>query len=118
MTDPETDFERDAREMGERHALSAASWVTDGNHPREHYVRLLRMMDEGDPALDDYLPARPNLSGEWADGLTPHKLAFEVMGAPGWGEADEVALCEAFESGVDATFADECERLVREALAP
>lgn len=116
MPHPETDFERDAHMRGEMAARSAASWVTDGNHPREHYVRLLRMMDDGDPALSDYLPQRPNLSGEWSDDTTDHTLALDILG-PDYLGKDRDALAEAWERGVDETFESECERLVREALS-
>jgi hypothetical protein len=117
---------REAREQGEEAGKAAASYVIDGNQEDSHYARLERMMDEGDPALDDYLPARPNLSGEWADSMTPARLFEAITGLDAHAEASWnydgyqsvlEPLCDAWEAGVDETFGHECERLVREALA-
>ena len=112
-----TPHERKAYEMGRTHALNAASWIIDGGDSTEHYRRLLEMIEAGDPELYDFLPNSPNLSGEWADDLTPLRLVTEIAG-------DEIdpdpiidALAEAFEAGVDETFMDECERLIRSALS-
>jgi hypothetical protein len=72
-------------------------------------------MSDGDPALDDYLPARPNLSGEWADGLTPLALAREITG-----DDDPAAelidrLAEAYDDAVAETFEQACEAELRAA---
>jgi hypothetical protein len=115
-----------ARAQGETAGRNAASWVLDGNHDDSHYERLERMMDEGDPALYDYLPERPNLSGEWADAPVPATLFEEITGLDAHAEASwnyevysEVleALCTAWEDAVAETFDHECERLVRGALS-
>lgn len=117
---------RDARKLGEDAGRAAASWTLDGNASREHYERLARMMDDGDPALEDCLPARPNLSGEWADAMTPRRLFETVTGLDAHAESSWnfdgyqsvlEPLCEAWEAGVDSTFDHECERLVRQAIA-
>lgn len=113
-----TSYKRQAYELGVEHAKNAASWVLDGNAGGDHYRRLLTIMDEGDPALYDSLPREPNLSGEFADDLTPEKLFDEIVGDDEC-DADETldAICDAYEQGVSDTFQSECERLVREALA-
>jgi hypothetical protein len=120
-----------ATEDGREAGRTAASWIIDGNATDGHYARLLRMMDDGDPALSDYLPTRPNLSGEWDSDLTPIGLYEETTGlvhsdeeqAAGLGYETLVgslvdALANAWEEGASETFASECERLLREALPP
>jgi hypothetical protein len=76
------------------------------------------MMREGDPAAWDYLPAQPNLSGEWADALTPRSLFEQVTGLDAHAEAtynveayDAVCdvLCDAYQDGVSDTFEQACE---------
>lgn len=47
-----------------------ASWTTDGNTTDDQYREILRMIDEGDPALDAIMPSGP-LSGEYAGGSMP-----------------------------------------------
>ena len=40
-----------AEELGRDAGKAAASWVFDGNTPEEEYQRVLRGIDEGDPAV-------------------------------------------------------------------
>jgi len=108
-------YEREAYELGAEHARIAASWV-DGNTSHDAIVRVVAMLDAGDPEAYDYLPREPNLSGEWADDLTPLRLVTEIAG-------DEIdpdpiidAVCEAYERGVSDTFEPECERILRAAV--
>lgn len=115
MPDFETDSERAAYERGCEAARAAASWIIDGNTSREHIERLARMMDDGDPALDQYLPTKPNLSGEWADDVTDHSLAVQLVG-PDYYAPQRDAVASAWEQGVSDTFSDECERIVKAAL--
>jgi hypothetical protein len=104
----------DARALGVEHAQDAASWAFDGNSDRAERARVLDMMRDGDPAAWDYLPAQPNLSGEWADSLTPRSLAAEVIG-PAWEEMEDdegslvTALADAYEDGVSEVFGPACE---------
>ena len=115
----------EALKLGQEAGRAAASWVTDGNTPPEHYARLVRMMDAGDPELYDFLPARPDLSGEWADAPTPRSLFEDITGLDAHAESSWnydgyqtvlEELCHAWESGVDLVFEAECERLVRAQL--
>jgi hypothetical protein len=117
-------YEQQAYELGQEHARNAASWIIDGNADQEHYLRVLALMESGD--ADDYLPREPNLSGEYADDLTPLALYDEIMGAP-VGE-DSLSfetdygsmidrLYNAYEAGVSDTFHAECERLLLAATA-
>jgi hypothetical protein len=114
-----THYERKAYALGVDAAKAAASWVIDGNTDAEHYRHVLSLMDNGDPRADDYLPATPNLSGEWAGDPTPHSLYEDVTGRS---SSDRVfgaiidAICDAWERGVEDTFQPECERLLRAAV--
>lgn len=98
-----TTAEEQAYALGCEHARNAASWTVDGAS-REYCARLLAMLDAGDPAVRDFLPREPDLSGEWADDLTPFALAQEV-GA----EASEIdVVADAYMLGVSETFEDAC----------
>ena len=119
-------FVSQAHALGIEAGKTAASWVTDGDASSEHYARLQRMMDDGDPELEFALPPRPNLSGEWADAPNPRSLFEEVTGLDAHAEATWnheaystvlEAICSAWEEGASETFEVECERLVRAALA-
>lgn len=115
------EMESRARELGADAAKAAASWIIDGNHPSGHYERVLALMDDGDPRAGEYLPHRPDLSGEWASSRSIPGLLDEIgfegdPDADGYG-ADVQALCDAYEEGVSETFEHECERLLREAVS-
>src|SRR3954453_10754134 len=75
-----TAHEREAYELGVQAAIAAASWVLDGNTPQDHIARMVAMLDAGDPEVYDFLPAMPDLSGEWADDPTPDSLYAEITG--------------------------------------
>lgn len=124
-----TEYEREAYQRGADAALNAASWVVDGNTKRDLIPALLKMIDDGDPAMEAYLPAEPNLSGEWADDLTPTRLYEEITGRDhSESEADAGlgyetlvgreldAIANAFEEGVSDTFMTEIERILRAAI--
>lgn len=100
-----------AREIGREHARSAASWAADGNTTDEHRRNVLRMLDDGDPQAWDFLPAMPNLSGEFADSPTPDSLFDDVVGENDTDmDADDLldAICSAYEEGVSEVFEDAC----------
>lgn len=111
-------WEAEAYEMGVSAAKAAATWCVDGNTKHEAIVALVKMMDDGDPAVDDYLPARPGLSGEWADDPTPVSLARDIMGDDYRTDDPMVdALADAYERGVSETFYEACEAEYRRAVA-
>lgn len=97
-----------AREAGREAAHNAASWIgpVEVNSART----LLGMLSDGDPAVWDYLPDAPDLSGEWADAPTPLTLAREITGEdePDANVID--AIADAFESAVSDAFEPACER--------
>jgi hypothetical protein len=110
-----TDHLEAARELGIEHARNVATWAADGNSDPEGIRRVLRMLEEGDPAADDFLPAWPNLSGEWADGMTPTILHREITGEEPREEDDTFLdeICDAYEEGVADTFQEACEAELR-----
>ena len=69
-------YPAEAAALGRQHAENAASWL--GPMEVNSARALLGRLADGDPAVWDYLPPAPNLSGEWADGLTPLALAQYV----------------------------------------
>jgi hypothetical protein len=115
MTDTTT-YEQQAYEMGCERARHAASWIIDGNTSEDHIRRVLAMMDDGDPQYEQFLPASPNLSGEWADDLTPIRLVIEIAGDGVDPDPIIDGICDAYGRGVDETFEGECERILRAAL--
>jgi hypothetical protein len=112
----------EAKTLGIEHARSAATWTTDGNSDKDERARVLGMMRAGDPMADNYLPRVPELSGEFADDLTPLSLCRRVLGTIEpeqvqlWEEGGENAhstlmdeLASAYEEGVSETFSAACE---------
>lgn len=103
---------KQAYAMGQEAARNAASWIADGNTHRRHIVNVLRMFEDGDPAVWDYVPTMPNLSGEWADSPTPMSLYEDIVWDKGEGiEADPdfvMTLADAYEEGVSDTFEHAC----------
>lgn len=97
------DAERAAYTLGQDHGETAAGWLVDGNtdRPEQVLAALVRGIDDGDPEILHLLP-HADLSGQWADGLTPDRLAESLGLDPetldGW---DLSAVCDAFEDGYD-----------------
>jgi hypothetical protein len=125
-----TEHEREAYRLGADAALAAASWAADGNTSDDHRRAVLAMLADGDPQAYDYLPAEPNLSGEWADGPTPRSLYEDITGNDhSEAEADAGlayemlvgsvmdAICDAWEAGVSDHFEQACVAELRGPLA-
>jgi len=116
-----TAHESAAYNLGAEHARAAASWIDPLSESAAS--ALLEDLLSGDPAVYDYLPAMPNLSGEYADEMTPVRLWGEIVGYSADGGIDDpndgddlASLCDAYEQGVADTFEPECERILRSAL--
>ena len=92
-----------AEELGRAAGKTAASWVFDGNTPGEEYQRVLRGIEEGDPAV---LGAEPPAIGP-AAGYDPGDLARDLGIEPG-----DRALPRAVSAYVSA-FRQETERAAR-----
>jgi hypothetical protein len=105
-------WESEAQSRGGSDARGAATWTVDGNTGWAHARKVLTMIQDGDPAVDDCLPRRPDLSGEFADELTPDRLAEEVTGQDAGDIEDELVdrLATAYEYGVSETFEHAVER--------
>ncbi len=114
---PSTDeLTADAYQCGADAARAAASWTCDGNTDPAAAARVVAMLDAGHD-ISDYLPAMPNLSGEWADDLTPLSLARDLTGEDDPDPALIAELADAFERGVDETFDGACEAELRAFVA-
>lgn len=113
--DASSPLEREAYEEGRAAAVARASWVADGNSDADSMRRMLRWCEEGDGRFQDRLPARPDLSGEWAGLPTPTSLARGILGRDPEGDEEERAA-DAYEEAVSDHFEQECERLLRVAL--
>jgi hypothetical protein len=98
-------------------AEAAASWIVDGNTKTELIPAVLAMFDSGDPGVEDYLPRRPDLSGEWAGDPTPASLVADIAGAE-YADSPVLAdiLADAYESAVAERFESACEEQLRGAL--
>lgn len=82
-----------AYEMGREAGANAASWAIDGNTTDDDLRRILTGYDDGDPEVMDSFNL-PDLSGQWADGLTPAALVTEILGTPSGADLDENDLIE------------------------
>lgn len=93
----------EAKKAGKRAGHAAATWFTPDD-------RTLEMFDDGDPELDDYLPRRPDLSGEHAGESINEILAVEADDDPD--DVDEIANVwqeaadEAFDAEIARAFAE------------
>jgi hypothetical protein len=95
-----------AEKLGKAHGENAAEWAIQDSwggrvsspQDREAAKAFLDGAEAGDPAiLDSFNP--PNLSGEWADSMTPAKLIEEVTeGEIMVTEEEADAICQAYET--------------------
>jgi hypothetical protein len=100
----------EARLAGKKAAEAAASWCVDGNMSQESMLKTLKLLREGDPVVDSYLPPMPTLSGEWADTPTPGSLAYDVTGLESPGGELVSDLADAWEKAVSDNYGIACER--------
>jgi len=106
-----------AEKLGKAHGINAAQWAIQDSwggrvsspQDREAAKAFLDGAEAGDPAiLDSYNP--PNLSGEWADSMTPAKLIEEVTeGKIMLTEEEADAICQAYETEAQNGFWQELE---------
>ena len=106
----------EAEKLGKAHGINAAeraiqdSWGGRVSSPqdREAAKAFLDGAEAGDPAiLDSYNP--PNLSGEWADSMTPAKLIEECVGPFLIPIEIEDEICQAYETEAANGFWQELE---------
>lgn len=99
-----------AHTIGTEHGKSAASWVFDGNRDKSEYIKILTMIEDGDPEVYDMLP-NADLSGEWADGYSGWDLAKD-LGLEDSGD-DYFDSCEEYEMGFNDAVVAEVSRVCR-----
>jgi hypothetical protein len=97
-----------ARTLGKERGHAAATWVFDGNTPRETYEWVLKGYEDGDPEVLDMEPAP--LSGEWADSPTPSSLVKELDLAE---TEDEETILREYEEAYSVAFWHEVIRVAR-----
>lgn len=66
-----------ARNIGDARGNDAASWVFDGNTDDACYARMLKGIDEGDPAILDSV-REPSFSGEYSCDYSERDLCEEI----------------------------------------
>jgi hypothetical protein len=106
-----------AEKLGKAHGINAAEWAIQDSwggrvsspQDREAAKAFLDGAEAGDPAImDKFSP--PNLSGEWADSMTPAKLIEEVTeGKIMLTEEEADAVCQAYEIEAQNGFWQELE---------
>lgn len=117
-----------AKEMGYEAGKDFASWVQQDAFggrvscpkvARNNAQRIIDMDEEGDPAF--WPDCLPNLSGEWAGGMTPETLLEEVFSKVDSNlDLDSTDLsdysddiCTEYENGVSDGYREEIVRLAR-----
>lgn len=108
---------KQAAEIGRKHGHSAATWVFDGNTPRETYAHVLKGIEGGDPlVLDAYRV--PDLSGEYmSDSYSERDLAEEIGIDPDGEPAKLDKAADAYRFAAGQAFWDEVERAARYQLS-
>jgi hypothetical protein len=96
----------EAEKLGKAHGINAAEWAIQDSwggrvsSPQDYQAAkaFLDGAEAGDPAIMDRFNP-PNLSGEWADSMTPAKLIEEVTeGEISLEPEEESAICQAYET--------------------
>jgi hypothetical protein len=103
-------FKQSAEKLGTEHGTSVASWYFDGKTTAETYVKVLGMIDDGDPEFYD--SRRPPLSGEYTDDMTPQRLLAE-LGAGDATPEEESELCDLYDQAHSQAWEDEIARVAR-----
>jgi len=107
----------EAEKLGKAHGINAAEWAIQDSwggrvsspQDREAAKAFLDGAEAGDPAIMDRF-SPPNLSGEWADSMTPAKLIEEVTeGEMSLEPEEESAICDAYEQAASDGFWQELE---------
>lgn len=96
-----------AAELGKRHGESAADWIIQDSWggrvtrgEKEAASAFLKGLENGDPAImDGFNP--PNLSGEYADDMTPQRLMDHCFRFE-----DDYAECADYEDDICLSYED------------
>lgn len=106
-----------AGDKGREDGLAAAGWYFDGNTSEDTCRRVLQGIDDGDPAILDTLP-RPDLSGQWADGINGPELYSETCEHAELDPDDQFdslfdEICTEYEHGFQQASQDEILRVAQ-----
>lgn len=93
---------RDAKKEGARAGHAAATWFEPSD-------RVIEMIEDGDPEADEYMPRRPNLSGEFAGESMNEILGVEADDDPD--DVDEIA--NIWEAAAQQAYDEEINRAIR-----
>lgn len=104
-------------EIAQKHGKAGASWVFDGNTPRDTYQHVLQGILDGDPEVMDAYNT-PNLSGEYADGYTEDQLMQDAGWVPNDGTDLRDELCRQYDMEASDAFWTEVERMCSVQLEP
>lgn len=116
---------KEAAQEGTRAGVNAAAWweqdaiggrTSSRDNTKETARRVLAGIEDGDPEILDSLPC-PNLSGGWADAMTPARL-LDCLGvdAESVTPEEESEICEAWEMAARDAVGDEIARLCAQHL--
>src|SRR5262245_33092370 len=112
------DAQEHAHSIGLGHGRNAATFAYDGNTPRQWYADRLDEIENGDPAMDDWMPQSSPLSGEWADDYSTTDLATDLGIILDESSADAFDdMTRAYEDGFFAGYLYEMERACRAYLS-
>jgi hypothetical protein len=101
-------FKGRSAELGKECGHNAGTWFEVSGH--REASRILRMLDDGDPRVEERLNEPAPLSGEHTDDMTPKSL-FETLGTPGGlSDFDEADIMSAYEDAFHEAFIAEVER--------
>jgi hypothetical protein len=98
---------REARAEGKRAGHAAATWFEPSDE-------LVQMIEDGDPEADQYMPRRPDLSGEYA-GESMNEL-LDVTEDDDPDDVDEIA--DIWQEAADAAYQKEIDRAIRAYVGP
>lgn len=98
--------ERDAEIAGKSAGRAAASWLSIDS--QEQANDLLEMLEDGDPRLDEYLPRRPDLSGEFSG-----ESMNEILEVDDDDDPDDVqAIADIWQNAADEAYDAEINRII------
>jgi hypothetical protein len=108
-------FINDAERRGKDAGASAASWAVPNNATQGWFDKMKQLIDDGDPALDDYISAPAWLSGEWA-GESINELIGDIIEEAhdeGYDDIDD-DIAEAYEEAASDEFWSEVHRVIED----
>lgn len=93
-----------ARKLGDEHGKAAASWYFDGNTDDGMYAKVLKGIEDGDPAIYDTFPSEP---------LRGTKLFEEIYAGERQVSLYGDDLVQTYEFSYEQALQDEIERMCR-----